>query len=850
MAEEAPKPDLIENFDFLFFGQGSKYPFRGYISSLDPTTAGVSVMIGGSQNTYKSLLGTVQNRFGLKRRGPADATDAGVTSSYEWETSLGLTRVLRVIPDSTTYKLQVEFDDGSGIDWYNVLTGMPSGDLSFAPWYDEDLQKDELIFVNGQQEINMWGGGVIGITSAANTAGIIASILNPNNITNANTGEFDSGGVDYVVGDLLTVSGGNVDAILEVDSVIAGGVKTASVAAGGSGYTVGDLVKAGAGTTQALYKVTTIGGGGAVTGLQIVAAGVGNAIAVGLTTTNVLTGGSPSGLTITVTAVGNTIATWHFTNNGSGYAASSSEAPSAVTGGTGTGATIWIIAVTTGRATITGTENLAQLGFAGDLTPTDGSNTLSGGTFIANGTTYTYQALGDNGFSFVGVTPDPTGLAGSVAISTVVVSTRTSSGNLFSVVFGPLFTNDFINVIGNQLYVGCYNARTVFVSADDNYLDFAVPALRAPGDADLFILDTNARGATSKSGQKGNAVLFGSQGDTYSIVRSQQVFTSADASTSYIYELDSIDKQTSSDLSSPLGQNFIDSIGDTIIFLDENNQLRQFGTLRNLNTPVYPILSLDVYTELQNVDFTAGQLRAVADESGETVYITAPRTGTLYLYQIRNKIDEVGNLTAERLWQPPFIVGCSRVAVIEGITYVYSNSNPQLYQLWDTGQFYDDSPSDEPIPYECHATFAYLSGQSRAQQIQFNKIYYEGYMTQGTDLYNNVYYDYEGSTNILTVTVNKAVAPGKKLARFYSSTATPSLGQISLGQVPLGDGVLGRNGYLLPKFRAIRYVNPINVFEFALDIASYNVDDQWQMLQIGVNIQDTDNRPTGIMQVN
>lgn len=836
---------LVDNFDFLLFGQGTKAPFRGYVSSIDPTTAGVGVLIGGSQNTYLSLLGTVQNRPGLKRRGPADATAAGVVRSDEWETSLGITRVLRAVNG----KLQVEFDSGSGIGYYDLLTGLTDDqlDFSFAPWYSETLQKDVLIFVNGEQELNQWGGGVALISAAANTAGIIDSTLDPNNITNANTNEFDSGGVNYVVGDLLTVSGGNADAIVEVDSIIAGGVKTASVASAGSGYMVGDLVKAGGGTTKALFRVTTIGGGGAVTGLQIVTAGVGNATAVGLATTNVLTGGSPSGLTITVTAVGNTIATWHFTNNGSGYAASSAGAPAALTGGSGTAATIWIISVTSGRITISGTLTAAQLGFSGELTPTDGTSNFSGGTIFVNGTTYTYEALGDNGFSFIGVTPDPTGLAGSVAVSTVIVSTRTASGNLFSHVFGELFTNDFVRVVGNQLYVGCYNARIIFVSADDNYLDFAVPALRAPGDADEFILDSNARGVTSKSGQKGNAVLFGSLGDSYSITRTQQVFTSADGATSYIYELDTIDKQTSADLSSPIDQNFIDSVGDTILFVDKNNQLRQFGTLRNLVTPVYPILSLDVYTELAGLDLTLGMLRAVAEQSGETLYITVPKTGTLYIYQIREQVDEVGNLRAQRLWQTPFIVGCSTVAVIDGVTYIYSNSNPQLYQMWDTGQYSDDSPSDEPIPYECHAIFAYMSLADRAQQLFFDKLYYEGYMTRGTTLYNNIYQEFQGSKNIVTVRVNKPIDPGKKLAVFYDSTAAPSLGDVSLGEIPLGEGVTAKGGAQIPKFRAIRRSQATDIFEFALDLASYDLDCNWQLLTLGVNYQSTTRRPTSIM---
>lgn len=836
---------LIDNYDFELFGQGTKAPWRGYVSSIDPTTAGTGVMIGGSQNTYKSILGSVRNRWGLKRRGPADTTIAGVVRSYEWETSLGLTRVLRAVNG----KLQVEYDSGSGIEYYDLLTGLTTDELdfSFAPWFSYDLEKDVLIFVNGKQELNMWGGGIVAITTAANSTGIIGDIRGPNYVLSSPL-DFSGGGIGYIVGDILTISGGNGDARLEVDSLTTPtAVSGVSIANAGANYTVGDLVKIETGPVvagDAILKVTAVGGGGAVTGLAIVVNGFDYAVSSSQPTTVVLqTSGTASGLTVNITSVAASIASWHLTNNGSGYSTGSLIA---TTGGSGTGATIAIENVKTGRATIGGTSTLSQLGFAGTLTSSDSSNSSFGGSFISNGVQYTYSALGDNGFSFVGVSPDPTSLAGNVVVSEVQVTDTSPSAGPPSALEDNFF-NDYITVIGNQLYVGCYISRIVHIASIIDYTDFVVPDFRAPGTPDLYILDSNSRGATAKGGQKGNAVLFGSLGDSYSITRNVSTFINAAGTSEFTYENVIVDKATSADLSSPISQNFIDSIGDTIIFVDQNNQLRQFGTLRNLSTPVYPILSLDVYTELAGLDLTGGEMRAVAEQSGDTVYITVPLSAALYLYQIREKVDQVGNLTAERLWQPPFIVGATTIAVIAGITYIYSNANPQMYQLWNTGQYHDDSPSDEPIPYECHQIIAYLSLEDRAQQLYFDKLYYEGYMTRGTNLYNNIYQEYQGSKNLVTVTINKAVAPGKKLAKFYDSTATPALGDVALGQIPLGEGVTAKGGASIPKFRAIRRSTATDIFEFALDIASYGLDDQWEMLTIGVNLQSTTRRPTSIM---
>lgn len=459
---------------------------------------------------------------------------------------------------------------------------------------------------------------------------------------------------------------------------------------------------------------------------------------------------------------------------------------------------------------------------------------LAASNLVINGNVYAYTSV--SGAVFSGVSPNPTGeAAGSIVLEEVETTATTPQTG---------FDNDFIKVIGNQLHVGSYTSPLIFVSAASDFHDFSVPTPRVPGDADLLTLDSQSRGITVQKGstdRSGNAVISGGLGDWYTVLR-ENITVGA-----VLTEQVTVIRSQTADLATALAHEFIDLVGDTIIFLDQNNQLREFGLVRNIVQPVYPLLSLDVYTELKGRDFTGGALRVIADQGDTTIYITAPREGIDYMYQIRQKLDTVGNLGAERIWHPPQIRNISRVALIDGVTYGYSTSNPQMYQLWDTGQFTDDSPSGDPLPYECHAIFAYLSGAVRTQQVFFDKIYYEGYMTQGTVLYNNVYFEYQGSKNILTVRVNKPTDPGKKLAKFYSSVATPSLGDVSLGEIPLGEGIQATGGNNPPKFRAIRHIQPIDVFEFALDLASYDLDCNWELLVLGVNLESTTRRPVVIM---
>lgn len=634
-----PIPD---NFNFARFGQGTKVPFKGYISSVDPTTVGPEVLIGGSQNTHKTLLGTIKVRNGLKRRGTANAAIAGVKSSYEWYTSLGAVYPLRVTEEN---KLQVESDiaDGSTLVWYDLMTSLDSTRFVFDTWWDDTLKKDKLIFVKFDNDLYSWEGGIAKFVSATSTV-------------------------------------------------------------------------------------------------------------------------------------------------------------------------------------ITLDRDAAQAGFA-----TSGSVTI-------NGNAYTYTGI--MGSTLTGTSDSSAEPAGSVVISAVVTTSNQPTDTTDN------FTNDFIKTINNQLHVGSYNSRLIYISSFTDFTDFSVLGVRAPGDPDLLTLDSQANGIAVQKGatdQSGRAVISGGLGDWYTVIRSNQT-----VGTDLTEQVDVIRSQEA-DLSTAQAHEFIDVLGDSIIFLDQNNQLRQFGLVRNIVSPVFPLLSLDVFTELKNRNAIGGHIRIVSDEGDTTIYITMPAEGIDYMYQIRSRVDELGNLAAERLWHPPQVRGIARIAVISGVTYGHSNANPQMYQLWNTGQYSDDSPSDEPLPYECHATFGYLSLPERTAHLNFNKLYYEGYATRGTNLYNNVYYEYQGSKNILTVRVNKPIDPGKKLAKFYSSQQTPSLGDVSLGQIPLGEGITSSGGVNPPKFRAIRYVQPIDVFEFALDMASYDLDSQWEILQLGATIQPSTRQPTDIM---
>ncbi len=149
----------MDNFNYALISD-----FSGYNSARDKTNIKESFLVRGSKNVYKKISGTISSRFGLKRRGTADATVAGVKSSYEWNTSLAKQFPLRVCNS----KLQVESSllDGSTYVWYDLMTSLSLTRFVFDTMWDNVLKKDRLVFVKGDSNMHYWSGGLTKTASA------------------------------------------------------------------------------------------------------------------------------------------------------------------------------------------------------------------------------------------------------------------------------------------------------------------------------------------------------------------------------------------------------------------------------------------------------------------------------------------------------------------------------------------------------------------------------------------------------------------------------------------------------------------------------------------------------------
>lgn len=455
-----------------------------------------------------------------------------------------------------------------------------------------------------------------------------------------------------------------------------------------------------------------------------------------------------------------------------------------------------------------GFTSWAQAGFA--------SNTAGDKKIKINGTEYTYTG-GETTGTLTGVSPDASGEAvGSICVQSVITESNKPTTN---------FKNTFIKVVDNQLYCLSYTSRSVYISDQTSFTNFTVPTPRIPGSPALIVLDSTP---TAIAVRQGKPHIFAGVAEIFIITYSD---VTVGTTLTNIY---TVDRKELANLQACLGFEFIDVVGDTIVYLSQENQLMTYGDYRSVFQPIFPPLSLAIQDELKSVSFTGGELRAI----GDIIYIIAPNSGKVYLHQSRQYVDALGNVTTERFWHTPQIMNISRVCTIGGVVYGYSNANPQLYQIWDTAQWSDDSPNTgddgeyEQVLYVCNLKLAYQNGGLRQGIIGFDKIFYEGYITQGTKLMARTNYEYQGAEAIQEQTISS----GDSQATILTGESAPSIGDSSLGDNPLGEGVTILTAQeLLPKFKAIVGFQQTNCSEFQIEMYSNLKDCRWEILTTGAN---------------
>lgn len=467
---------------------------------------------------------------------------------------------------------------------------------------------------------------------------------------------------------------------------------------------------------------------------------------------------------------------------------------------------IGLIASTT-ATTIVLTASAASLGFA------------SSGTVIINGTEYTYSGVSSD--TLTGVSGTPTGEAnGSVVLQKPVTDADTVASD---------YEIDFIRVIKNQLYVGSDTSRLVYLSKNTDWDDFSFSSPRITGEGDVLTLDEFPTGI----GEVKGTPVIGTKRAWYEISFKQITVGTT------LSEQTEVNKRPVALKKGLLRHEFFDTVDNDAVYLGQDHQLYRYGDFQNFQDVRIPSLSRQIAPELTQEDFTGGHLKV----AGDFIYITAPNTGRVWLFEQQTVVGPQGDLQQNLIWHPPFVWNISRIAVINDTEYGHSNANPQLYQLWDTLQWHDDSPSDESIPYDCVAAFAYRQAD-RYNLVTFDQVYFEGKMTPGTELEGAVVYEYQGEQAVQQITLNGP----DNAAEFYLGDIGVALGDASLGDNPLGDQTseVEIEEELTPKFRVTPDVGEQNVHEYQVRLFSSEPGSRWELFCFGANDQVSEELPTDL----
>lgn len=227
----------------------------GYRNLEDVTNLPPGVMIVGSQNVMTNVNERVQIRQGYALDGATSSVASPILGSVDFFANYG-ERHLRagfLTFAGNDGKLQYRYVDSTGaVTWRDLVTGSTNTNYNFCTFWNLTESTREVLFVNGQPQIQSWNGAIATLATVDNTAGHIA-------VLNATP---TAGGSGYVVGDVLTITTGGTGGTAKVLTVSAGVIQTVALLTVGSGYSTGTGKATTGGTgTGATLNITTVATG-------------------------------------------------------------------------------------------------------------------------------------------------------------------------------------------------------------------------------------------------------------------------------------------------------------------------------------------------------------------------------------------------------------------------------------------------------------------------------------------------------------------------------------------------------------------------------------------------------------
>lgn len=428
---------------------------------------------------------------------------------------------------------------------------------------------------------------------------------------------------------------------------------------------------------------------------------------------------------------------------------------------------------------------------------------------VRTGTEYVYTG-GETSDTLTGIGSTAGLVAGDILVQKIVTNSNSPAAGV---------VNDFVGTLNNQLYVGSETANEVYVSRNTAYATFTFSSPRLPGEGELLTLDSPGVGLAPLDQ---DMIVFAGESDIYATQ-----FEQLDVGGTLTETL-KVKKLNTGPGMSAFSRDFIETVGNTIVYLTKNKTLESFDRPAQLELTNRQTLSDLIKPDFDAATWTGGHIRAQKNR----IYLSDAANSRVYITETRPSQDKEGKALSIRFWQPPQVLPIRRFAIIGGALYGHSNAVPETYELF-TGR------NDNSQKFAAVAALAYENYGERVTLKDIDEWYTEGYISPNTALLLTLSYELDGA-----VKKNEKEISGADAELLFQPVDSGSLGDNPLGDAPLGDQPSEQSD--LPKFRHIAEFAAEDFHEIQATYSSDAIDARWELLAVGGNARKSPNQPISI----
>jgi len=422
-------------------------------------------------------------------------------------------------------------------------------------------------------------------------------------------------------------------------------------------------------------------------------------------------------------------------------------------------------------------------------------------TIVIGGVTATYTG-GAGTTTLTGVSVD----FSATAVGTLVFQGVNTHANSAATALPAAFQNSLISVLNNQVYIGAFNSREVYVSKVNSYTDYSFAVPRAVGEGALLTLD----GVPSAFiPQEDKMYMSAGLGQWY--------ITKFQLSSDLTNESLTIERLKTAPLQGAKSQAFTWKVKNKVAFLTNEPTFNLLGRVENITaTPENTDISDLIRNDFDTYDFTGGSVAYARSQ----IYVAVPAENIVLIYN-----------EAKEYWEAPQIMGISRFYLVDGVLHGHSSTTAESYKLFEgySDRYIESTNSGNAI--DAKALFSYQNFGERAVHKSFDEMYVEGYIQSNTNLDVFVKYELDGCGQELSYSIDGTDGKLVCLGLDDRSLGKQRLGSYSLAR--LEDSTFDR---LPPKFKSKKEIARYDFQEYQFGVGTNDTDQRWELLAFGPNI--------------